>query len=82
MDYESRLEDYEEDDRNLDDNMLEMNAQDLEFEMDLRTIKCNSAGTILNICAILSKLNRHKQAHDYACEAVVKLRHSMKLTKA
>ena len=26
----------------------------------------NSAGTILNICAILSKLNRHKEAHSYA----------------
>ena len=35
---------------------------DLEFERDLQMIQCNSAGTILNICAILSKLNRHKQA--------------------
>ena len=58
-----------------------MDANVLEFEVDLRTIKCNSAGTILNICAILSKLNKHKQAHEYACEAVAKLRHSMKLTK-
>ena len=59
LDYESRLEDYEEEERNLEE-MLEMDAQDLEFQMDLRTIKCNSAGTILNICAILSKLNKHK----------------------
>ena len=50
--------------------------------MDLRTLKCNSAGTILNICAILSKLNKHKQAYEYANEAVIKLRHSMRLTKA
>ena len=61
---------------------MQMDANDLEFEVDLRTIKCNSAGTILNICAILSKLNKHKQAHEYACEAVAKLRHSMKLTKS
>ena len=81
LDYESRLEDYEEEERNLEE-MLEMDAQDLEFQMDLRTIKCNSAGTILNICAILSKLDKHKQAHEYACEAVAKLRHSMKLTKS
>ena len=63
------------------DELMEMDANDLEFEMDLRTIRCNSAGTILNICAILSKLNRHKQALDYASEAIAKLRHSMKLTK-
>lgn len=81
LDYESRLEEYEEEERNIDE-LMEMDAKDLEFQMDLRTLKCNSAGTILNICAILSKLNKHKQAHEYACEAVVKLRHSMKLTKS
>jgi len=59
LDYESRLEEYEEEERNIDE-LMEMDADDLEFEMDLRTLKCNSAGTILNICAILSKLNKHK----------------------
>jgi hypothetical protein len=59
----------------------EMDALDHEFQADMRTTKCNSAGTILNICAILSKMNKHKQAHEYAEQAVVKLRHSMRLTK-
>ena len=80
LDFESRLEDYEEEERNLDD-LMEADANDIEFEQDLRTIKCNSAGTILNICAILSKLNRHKHAHEYALQATLKLRHSMRLTK-
>jgi hypothetical protein len=48
----------------------------------LKFIKCNSAGTILNICAILSKLNKHKEALDYAREAIKKLRYAMKLTKS
>jgi hypothetical protein len=29
-------------------------------------ISCNTSGTILNICAILSKLGKHKQAYTYA----------------
>ena len=78
--FESRLEDYEEEERNLDD-LMEADAKDLEFQQDLRTIQCNSAGTILNICAILSKLTRHKQAQEYAEQAIQKLRHSMRLTK-
>ena len=78
--FESRLEDYEEEGRNVDE-LVDADAKDLEFLQDLRTIQCNSAGTILNICAILSKLNRHKQAQEYAAQAIQKLRHSMRLTK-
>lgn len=34
----------------------------------------NSAGTVLNICAILSKLNKHEQALKYAMDAINKLK--------
>ena len=36
-------------------------------------IQTNSSGTILNICAILSKLGRHREAYEYAILAVNKL---------
>ena len=42
------------------DISLEADANDMEFYADNRTTKCNSAGTILNICAILSKIGKHK----------------------
>lgn len=54
--YESRLEHIEEEER----SQCETIEGFSEFEMDLRTLKCNSSGTILNICAILSKLKLHK----------------------
>lgn len=57
--YESRLEEQEE------EHFLEQDHDYADTET-LKFIQCNSAGTILNICAILSKLNRHKDAHDYA----------------
>ena len=53
--FESKLEEMEEGD------MLASTVNETENEHEHETakfIKCNSAGTILNICAILSKLNR------------------------
>ena len=36
-------------------------------------VQSNSAGTILNICAILSKMGLHREAYDYANQAILKL---------
>jgi hypothetical protein len=44
-------------------------------------VQCNSAGTILNICAILSKMGRHREAYDYANQAILKLDDAKKFLK-
>ena len=41
-----------------------------EEEAETKFIACNTAGTILNICAILSKMDHHGQALEYAFEAI------------
>lgn len=45
-------------------------------------ISCNTSGTILNICAILSKLNKHQQAHEYAMQAIDSLKKSLDLMRS
>ena len=81
LDYESRLEDMNLEEGLVSGSLDEKEALDHAYQSDLKTTTCNSAGTILNICAILSKIGKHSQAHEYAEEAVIKLKHSMKLTK-
>lgn len=85
LDFESKLENFEsqqEDGLGTTSRSVEdEDALQVAYQHDLKTTNCNSAGTILNICAILSKIGKHAQAHDYAEEAGVKLNHSMKLTK-
>jgi len=81
LDFESRLEDMTDVGDETEICQEGTDSQAEAFSKDLRTTQCNSAGTILNICAILSKMNKHNQAQEYASEAVLKLRHSMRLTK-